>query len=64
MSVVIPRNTAIPVKMTKKYVTRQDNQREVTFTVFEGERARADDNNKLDSFILSCRPDAPRGAPL
>ncbi|PNY03247.1 heat shock protein 70 kDa [Trifolium pratense] len=65
MSVVIPRNTAIPVKKTKKYVTRQDNQRQVSFTVFEGERARAEENNKLGSFILSTlTPDAPRGTPL
>ncbi|MCI22525.1 heat-shock protein, partial [Trifolium medium] len=29
-----------------------------------GERARAPDNNLLGSFVLSCRPNAPRGTPL
>jgi L1 cell adhesion molecule like protein len=62
MSVVIPRNTSIPVKMTKNFVTSEDNQRKASLIVYEGERARAEDNNLLGSFILSCCPDAPRGS--
>jgi L1 cell adhesion molecule like protein len=62
MSVVIPRNTSIPVKMTGKFVTSEDNQRKAELKVYEGERARAEDNNLLGSFILSCCPDAPRGS--
>ncbi|GJN24670.1 hypothetical protein PR202_gb12424 [Eleusine coracana subsp. coracana] len=38
MSVVIPRNTAIPAKMTEgNFVTRYDNQRVAYFPVYEGE---------------------------
>ncbi|RHN59366.1 putative Heat shock protein 70 family [Medicago truncatula] len=63
MSVVIPRNTSIPVKKTNGYFTLYDNQCIVDFPVYEGERPRATDNNLLGSFRLHCLP-APRGHPL
>jgi L1 cell adhesion molecule like protein len=63
MSVVIPRNSSIPVKKTKVYTTSKDNLG-ATIDVYEGERAKASDNNLLGSFIISCRPGAPRGTPL
>jgi L1 cell adhesion molecule like protein len=62
MSVMIPRNTPIPVKKTRDYVTIEDNQARVAFHVYEGERARATDNHLLGSFILSgLPPTAARG---
>ncbi|AES89753.1 putative Heat shock protein 70 family [Medicago truncatula] len=64
MDVVIPRNTSLPVKMTKGYGTASDNHCRVSINVYEGERARVADNNLLGSFILSCLPDTPRGQPL
>jgi heat shock 70kDa protein 1/2/6/8 len=63
MSVVIPRNTSIPVKKTNGYFTLYDNQCIVDFHVYEGERPRATDNNLLGSFGLRCIP-APRGHPF
>jgi len=63
MDVVIPRNTTVPLGKTKGYVTGDDNG-VVSISVYEGERARAQDNNLLGSFKLSCRPGAPRGTPL
>ncbi|PNX75202.1 heat shock protein 70 kDa [Trifolium pratense] len=64
MSVVIPRNTPIPVKKTKQYVTIEDNQIDVLIDVYEGERARASDNHLLGSFVLSgLPPAATRGHP-
>ncbi|RHN44849.1 putative Heat shock protein 70 family [Medicago truncatula] len=63
MSVVIPRNTSIPVKKTSRYSTLYDNQCLVNFLVYEGERPRAADNNLLGSFGLRCLP-GPRGQPL
>ncbi|CAJ2669942.1 unnamed protein product [Trifolium pratense] len=64
MSVVIPRNTPIPVKKTRNYVTVEDNQERVLILVYEGERARASDNHLLGSFILSgLPPAAARGHP-
>ncbi|RHN44847.1 putative Heat shock protein 70 family [Medicago truncatula] len=63
MGVVIPRNTTVPLRKTKGYATGCDNG-VVSIRVYEGERARALDNNLLGSFKLSCRPGAPRGTPL
>ncbi|TKY66189.1 Heat shock cognate 70 kDa protein 2 [Spatholobus suberectus] len=64
MSVVIPRNTSIPVRKTEVYSTIKDNQHAVQINVYEGERTRAKDNNLLGSFVLSGFPPAPRGHPL
>ncbi|KAL2329545.1 hypothetical protein Fmac_017126 [Flemingia macrophylla] len=64
MSVVIPRNTTIPVKRTKGYKTSVDNQSSGSVSVYEGERTRASDNNLLGFFILSGLPRAPRAHPV
>ncbi|TKY68470.1 Heat shock cognate 70 kDa protein 2 [Spatholobus suberectus] len=64
MSVVIPRNTTIPVRKTQVYRTPEDNTSSVDISVYEGERTRASDNNLLGFFSLSGFPQAPRGHPL
>ncbi|CAL5184221.1 unnamed protein product [Lathyrus oleraceus] len=64
MSVVIPKNTCIPVNKTISCVTSQDNQTSALIKVYEGERTRAGDNNLLGSFILSGIPPAPRCSPF
>jgi heat shock 70kDa protein 1/2/6/8 len=64
MWVVIPRNTSIPVKMTKEFYTVSHNQSRVFIEVYEGERTRASDNNLLGSFYLSNLPAAPSGHPF
>ncbi|XP_058728049.1 heat shock cognate 70 kDa protein-like [Vicia villosa] len=61
MSVVIPRNTCIPVKNTREYFTLEDNQSYSLIEIYEGERTRASDNNFLGSFTLSGHTPAPRG---
>uniref|UniRef100_J3N6L3 Uncharacterized protein n=1 Tax=Oryza brachyantha TaxID=4533 RepID=J3N6L3_ORYBR len=62
MSVVIPKNTAIPTKKVKNYCTRYDNQTGVLFAVYEGESASTKDNHLLGQFELSGIRPAPRGA--
>ncbi|XP_073122030.1 heat shock 70 kDa protein 4-like [Henckelia pumila] len=62
MSVVIPRNTALPSKQEKQFMTCYDNQSTVLIQVFEGERAKTTDNNLLGKFELTGIPPAPRGA--
>ncbi|MCH82378.1 heat-shock protein [Trifolium medium] len=62
MDIVIPRNTCIPVKKTKIYVTAYDNQCSVLNEVYEGERIIASENNLLGFFNLSI-PCSPRGLP-
>ncbi|XP_027928318.1 probable mediator of RNA polymerase II transcription subunit 37c [Vigna unguiculata] len=63
-SVVIPRNTVIPVKKTQIYHTAEDNQFSAYIEVYEGERTGASDNNLLGFFTLSGLSPAPRGHPL
>ncbi|KAB1217895.1 Heat shock cognate 70 kDa protein [Morella rubra] len=61
MSVVIPRNTAIPTKMERVYTTSHDNQTSILFSVYEGERSRTVNNHLLGEFTLFGVPAAPRG---
>ncbi|KAJ0044665.1 hypothetical protein Pint_06293 [Pistacia integerrima] len=60
MSVIIPRNTAIPTKKEKIFTTDDDYQTAIDFKVYEGERPRTRDNNLLGSFYFSGIPPAPR----
>ncbi|XP_065622330.1 heat shock 70 kDa protein 4-like, partial [Quercus suber] len=61
MSIVIPRNTAIPTKKKEIYTTMRDNQTSMFFSVYAGEGDRTCDNNLLGQFELSGIPLAPRG---
>lgn len=63
MTVLIERNTTIPVTKTETFSTAADNQTAVTVRVFQGERPMAGDNRLLDQFNLEGLPPAPRGVP-
>uniref|UniRef100_A0A0E0NTA7 Uncharacterized protein n=1 Tax=Oryza rufipogon TaxID=4529 RepID=A0A0E0NTA7_ORYRU len=63
MSVLIPRNTTIPVSRQKMYTTHYDNETAVLINVNEGEGRRTKDNNPLGKFVLTGIPPAPRGVP-
>lgn len=63
MSVLIKRNTAIPVRKTRVYTTEEDYQTQVDVCIYEGERACTDANNKLGEFTISGLERAKRGEP-
>ena len=63
MTVLIERNTTIPVKKTETFSTAEDNQTAVDVHVLQGERPMATDNMSLGRFRLEGIPPAPRGVP-
>ncbi len=63
MTVLIPRNTTIPVRKTEIFTTAEDNQTAVDIHVLQGERPMAADNKSLGRFRLEGIPPAPRGVP-
>ncbi|CAN6710292.1 unnamed protein product [Malus baccata var. baccata] len=64
MSVIIPRNTRIPVRIKEdSYTTIDDFQTQGIVAIFEGESTAVVDNNLLGKFILDGIPPAPAGVP-
>jgi molecular chaperone DnaK len=63
MTVLIARNTTIPVTKKEIFSTAADNQTAVDVMVFQGERQMAKDNNMIGNFRLDGLPSAPRGVP-
>ncbi|CAN1298475.1 Heat shock 70 kDa protein BIP2 [Linum perenne] len=61
MSTVIPRNTRIPIQMSKTFYTVDARQTSVEIEVFQRERALTRNCLKLGSFDLNGIPPAPRG---
>jgi len=59
--VIIPKNTAIPTKKMKNFLTSKDNQTTMSMKVLEGERVRVADNKLLGKFTLTGIEPAPRG---
>ncbi len=63
MTVLIERNTTIPVKKTEVFSTAEDSQPAVDVHVLQGERPMAADNMSLGRFRLEGIAPAPRGMP-
>ncbi|WLD13994.1 molecular chaperone DnaK [Planctellipticum variicoloris] len=63
MTVLIERNTTIPVTKKENFSTAADGQTAVTISVYQGERPMAHDNRLLSQFNLDGLPPAPRGVP-
>jgi molecular chaperone DnaK len=63
LTVLIERNTTIPIKKAEIFSTADDNQTAVDVHVLQGERPMAADNMTLGRFRLDGIPPAPRGIP-
>jgi molecular chaperone DnaK (HSP70) len=63
MSIIIPRGTVIPTKMTERYTTVADYQESIIFKVFEGEDKIAKKNKYLGEFTLKGIQRALKGKP-
>jgi molecular chaperone HscC len=59
-SPIIERNTVLPASRVKSFFTIADNQREVRFSIFQGEARDASSNVKLGSISLPV-PSKPAG---
>ncbi len=62
-TILISKNTTVPVAKTQIFSTAADNQSSVEINVLQGERPMASDNKSLGRFILDGLPPAPRGVP-
>lgn len=62
-TVLIERNTTIPVKKSQIFSTAADGQTQVEIHVTQGERPMSADNKTLGRFILDGIPPSPRGIP-
>ena len=59
MSVVIPRNTTIPVTRRERYATYADRQTEARIEVYQGESMIASHNHYLGEFTIGGIPSRP-----
>jgi len=63
MTLLIERNTTVPVRKSQIFSTAEDGQTAVTIHVLQGERPMAADDISLGQFNLEGLPPAPRGVP-
>lgn len=60
MSVIIPRNTTLPVSQTSTYVTVHDNQKQLVFRIYQGEGKYVKNNIYLGELSIKVPP-RPKG---
>jgi len=60
MSNVVVRNSPIPIRSTRDYLTVRDNQSEVSIDIYQGENVEVSKNHSLGCFNLAVPP-MPKG---
>ena len=60
-SIIIPRNTPLPIKITKKYITDTPGDNKISIKIYQGERKMVKDNILIgeiffDKITLSTQP--------
>ena len=61
MSVILPRGSKVPIKAVKYFITTQDNQTNIKFEVYAGERKLIKDNILLTKIMLKNLPMKNKG---
>ncbi|RWS21044.1 heat shock 70 kDa protein-like protein [Leptotrombidium deliense] len=61
MSVIIPRNSPYPNKLSRTYRTLYDNQKNILIQVYQGEREMIADNHFLGDFKIDNLPKKKAG---
>jgi molecular chaperone DnaK len=59
-TILIPRNTPLPAIVTKRFVTKETNQKSIAIRVLEGEHSRPEDCLLLGKAVLRGLPDSAR----
>jgi len=61
-SVVIPRNSMLPVRARKLFATTTPNQKFVSIELYQGESVDVGENRKLGQVVLDGLPQGPAGS--
>jgi len=61
MSVILPRLSRVPIKAMKYYITTQDNQNNIKFEIYIGERKLIKDNTQLCKIMIKNLPQMNKG---
>ncbi|MFM7450067.1 MAG: Hsp70 family protein [Leptolyngbyaceae cyanobacterium] len=61
-SVIIPRNSVVPISQSEVYSTVVDDQKAVEIEIFQGEHQRAEENVPLGSYKVEGLPPGPAGS--
>ena len=61
MSVILPRGSRVPIQVMKYYITTQDNQSNIKFEIYAGERKLIKDNINLARIMLKGLPQMNKG---
>jgi molecular chaperone HscA len=64
MDVLLPRNSKVPNRVSRRYSTGVDGQVNLRIAVYQGEREKVEHNRKLAEFELKGIPAMPAGLPL
>ena len=61
-SVIIPRNSMLPVRARKLFATTSDDQKFVSIELYQGESSELRGNRKLGHVVLDALPPGPAGS--
>jgi len=64
-TVLIPRNSPLPARVTRKFVTRKIGQQSIVVQVLEGESSRIEDCTRVGRLVIrNLPPGLPAGSPI